>query len=83
MAAALELDTRIKEVMAQVLDIDARLIDDDYAREETSTWDSLSHLRLVTALEDSFGIKFTMKEVEEMQRFGAIRERIAAHLQNR
>lgn len=83
MTTALELDTRIKEVMAEVLDIDPMLIDDNYSREETSTWDSLNHLRLITALEEAFGVKFTMQEVEEMQSYGLLKERIAAHLQAR
>ena len=83
MPSALDLDTRIKEVMAEVLEIDPRRIDDNYSREEASTWDSLNHLRLITALEEALGVKFTMQEVEEMQRYGQIRERTAAHLQAR
>ena len=81
MGTALELDSRIKEVMAEVLDLDPMLIDDNFSRDEASSWDSLSHLRLVTALEEAFGIKFTMKDVEEMSRFGVIRDRIAGRLQ--
>ena len=83
MPSALDLDTRIKEVMAEVLEIDPLRIDDDYSREEASTWDSLNHLRLITALEEALGVKFTMQEVEEMQRYGQIRERTAAHFQAR
>lgn len=81
MGTALELDSRIKEVMAEVLDLDPMLIDDNFSRDEASSWDSLSHLRLVTALEEAFGVKFTMKDVEEMSRFGVIRDRIAGRLQ--
>lgn len=83
MPSAPDLETRIKEVMAEVLEIDPMRIDDNYSREETSTWDSLNHLRLITALEEALGVKFTMQEVEEMQRYGQIRERIVAHLQAR
>ena len=83
MPSALDLDSRIKEVMAEVLEIDPMGIDDNYSREEASTWDSLNHLRLITALEEALGIKFTMQEVEEMQCYGQIRERITAHFQAR
>jgi acyl carrier protein len=83
MPNVLDPDTRIKQVMAEVLDIDPMLIDDNYSREETSTWDSLNHLRLITALEEALGVKFTMQEVEEMRCYGQIRERVAAHLQAR
>ena len=81
MGSALELDTRIKEVMAEVLDLDPSVIDDNFSRDEASSWDSLSHLRLVTALEEAFGVKLTMKDVEEMSRYGVIRDRIAGRLQ--
>lgn len=81
MGTALELDTRIKEVMAEVLDLDPKDIDDSFSRDEASSWDSLSHLRLVTALEEAFGVRFTMKDVEEMSRYGVIRDRIAGRLQ--
>lgn len=83
MQSALDLDTRIKEVMAEVLEIDPMRIDDSCSREETSTWDSLNHLRLITALEEALGVTFTMQEVEEMQRYGQIRERAEAHLRAR
>ncbi|HEX7180329.1 MAG TPA: acyl carrier protein [Thermoanaerobaculia bacterium] len=81
MGTALELETRIKGVMAEVLDLDPGVIDDNFSRHEASSWDSLSHLRLVTALEEAFGVKLTMKDVEEMSRYGVIRERIAGRLQ--
>ena len=35
----------------------------DMARESTTQWDSLSHLRLMTALEDEFGVSLTMDEI--------------------
>lgn len=34
------------------------------SRHEDDRWDSLSHLRLITALEESFSIRLTMEEIE-------------------
>jgi len=74
------LDARIREVMAGVLDVAPEAIGDGFARADSSRWDSLNHLRLVTALEAAFGIRFTMREVPELARFEAIRQAVAGRL---
>lgn len=67
--------------MAGVLDVDAGEIDDGFRRDDASAWDSMNHLRLISALEEAFGIRFTMKEVGEMESFGDVRQRVAERLQ--
>jgi len=49
-----------------------------FARDASPAWDSLGHLRLITALEEEFGTRFTMKEVGELDRFGKLRDRLSA-----
>jgi acyl carrier protein len=39
----------------------------------------MAHLRLITAVEQAFGLKFTMKEIEEIRSYGDLRARIAAN----
>lgn len=72
---------RIREVMAEVLDISPETIEDGFRRDEATTWDSMNHLRLISALEEAFGIKFTMREVGEMESFADVRRRVAERLQ--
>jgi len=76
-------DARIKEVLAGVLDLDPARIPDSFMRHDAASWDSLNHLRLVTALEEAFGIKLTMREVGEMESFAAVRDRVRSHLNGR
>jgi acyl carrier protein len=76
-----EVDRQIREVMAGVLDVDAEALDDGFRRDDASAWDSMNHLRLISALEEAFGIRFTMKEVGEMESFGDVRQRVAERLQ--
>lgn len=73
-------DRRIKEVMAEVLEIDPAVIQEGFHRDDAPAWDSLNHLRMVTALEETFGIRFTMKEVGEMERFDTIRRLVSERL---
>jgi acyl carrier protein len=76
-----ELDRRIREVMAGIFDADPEEIGDGYRRDDASAWDSMNHLRLISALEEAFGIRFTMKEVGEIESFGDVRQRVAERLQ--
>lgn len=77
-----DVDRRIRDVMAEVFEVDPAAIGDGFHRDDAPGWDSLNHLRMVSALEETFGIRFTMKEVGEMERYATIRrlvlERLAA-----
>ncbi|MFL6292281.1 MAG: acyl carrier protein [Thermoanaerobaculia bacterium] len=75
-----EVDSRIREVMAGVLDVEEAAIGDGFRRDDAGAWDSMNHLRLISALEEAFGIRFTMKEVGEMGSFGDLRQRVAERL---
>lgn len=73
-------ERRIKEVMAEVLEIEPAAIGEGFHRDDAPAWDSLNHLRMISALEEAFGIRFTMKEVGEMERFDTIRRLVSARL---
>ena len=76
-----QVDSQVREVMAGVLDVEPEAIDDGFRRDDASAWDSMNHLRLISALEEAFGIRFTMKEVGEMESFGDVRQKVAERLQ--
>jgi acyl carrier protein len=79
MNTALDMEIRLREIVADVLDVDPQ-ITDDFSRDDESGWDSMAHLRLITAVEQAFGLKFTMQEIEEIRSYGDLRDRVAAHL---
>jgi acyl carrier protein len=61
------MEQRLRALIAEILDLPADAIQPDMRRSETEAWDSLSHLRLVTAIEETFGAKFTMDEIAQIQ----------------
>lgn len=83
MDTATELDGRIREVMADILEVEPGEIGDGFGRGDAPSWDSMNHLRMVSALEEAFGIQFTMKEVGEMERFDVIRRLVTERRQGR
>ena len=60
----------IRLTMEDVFDIDDLVISDATTAEDIEEWDSLSHIRLVVALERKFGIKFKNSEIEGLMNVG-------------
>jgi len=57
------MNERLKVLIAEILDMPPADIAPDMVRESTTEWDSLTHLRLITALEEEFGVALTMDEI--------------------
>ncbi len=70
---------RLKEVLADVLEIDEASITDDTAPDNVDTWDSMNGLVLVTELEAKFNIKFKMEEVTSVKCVGDIKAALQNH----
>jgi acyl carrier protein len=62
----------IRQIVSDVFDID---VDEADVTPETTAndieeWDSLSHIRLIVAVERKFKVKFTNAEIEQLSRVG-------------
>jgi acyl carrier protein len=60
----------IGEVMADVFDLDDLAITEATSAKDIEEWDSLSHIRLVVAIEREFNIKFSNSEIEGLKNVG-------------
>ena len=69
---------RVIEVVAAVLEVAPEEIDDSSARGDASGWTSLRHLQIIAALEEVFGVEFTVDEMVSMKTVGAIRGALQA-----
>lgn len=65
-----EIFKRLNEVFRDVFDDDSLTVTADTTAADIEDWDSLSHITLVSAVEDEFRMKFSMKEVVEMKNVG-------------
>ena len=66
------MNQRVKQVIADVLGLDVDAIADDLSRDNADSWDSLNHLRIVTALEQEFSITLSMDEIQEARSVGRL-----------
>ena len=54
---------RLQSLIAEMLDLPEDQITPQTQRADTENWDSLTHLQLVTAVENEFGVKLAMDEI--------------------
>ena len=52
------------------LDVDETIVTPDTTAKDIEEWDSLSHIRLLVAVERKFKVKFTNSEIEQLKRVG-------------
>ena len=66
------LEERIYAVLGSVFEVASHELGPDLSPETVAGWDSLKHLDLTLALEEEFGVSFTVGEISSMQSASAI-----------
>lgn len=61
------MNERLRALIAELLDLPSADVTPDMRRDEVEAWDSLNHLRLITAIETEFGATFSMDEIAQLQ----------------
>ena len=65
-----EVFEKINEVFRDVFEDDDITVTDATTAADIEDWDSLEHINLVNAIEQEFGIKFTMGQIVSMKNVG-------------
>jgi acyl carrier protein len=71
---------RLTEVFREIFDDDRLELRDEMVAADVEDWDSLNHVKLVVAIEESFGVEFSNREIAGWENVGDIRRAIAARL---
>lgn len=74
-----DIGGRLREIMADILEVDPGAISADFGKEDARMWDSVRHLYLMTAVEEEFGIKLTMEQIVEVDSFDRLRRAVEMH----
>jgi acyl carrier protein len=72
-----EIMTRLNEIFIDVMDIDEVTLTDETTAADVEEWDSLSHVRLMVAVERAFGLKFSGSEISSLKKIGDLVNLIA------
>ena len=60
----------LRDIMADVFDVDDIAVNENTTAEDIEEWDSLSHIRLMVAIERRFAFKFKNSEIESLKNIG-------------
>lgn len=71
-----EIYEKLTEVFKDVFDDDSIELEDGTTADDIEDWDSLSHIMLLSAVEDEFAIKFDMKAIQGLKDVGAMADLI-------
>lgn len=63
---------QVRCVMSDVFAVPVCLVDKNSSPDTIETWDSMTHLNLVLALEEKFNLRLAPEEMESMRNLGQI-----------
>ena len=65
-----EIFERLNTVFQDVFDDEEITVNENTTADDIDDWDSLEHINLIAAVEQEFGMKFTMGQVVSMKNVG-------------
>ncbi|MBQ9644181.1 MAG: acyl carrier protein [Lachnospiraceae bacterium] len=65
-----EIYEKLNEVFRDVFDDEDITVGEETTAADIDGWDSLEHINLIAAVEQEFGVKFTMGQVVTMKNVG-------------
>jgi acyl carrier protein len=68
------MEEKIRSILAGILEIEPAGIGERFGPDSCPNWDSLSNLRIISALEQAFVLKLTWPEISSMTDFARIRD---------
>lgn len=66
------ISEKLKKVILAELELDDWDLQDDTTAGLVPGWDSLSHVRIISAVEDAFGVRFKTAEIVRLQSLGEL-----------
>ncbi len=70
--------TKLQNIFREVFDDELLQISDDTDPDTLKAWDSLGHIRLISAIEEELALSFTLDEIEAMTSVRQILATVAA-----
>lgn len=75
-----EIFEKLTDIFRDVFDDEGITLTEATTAADIEDWDSLTHITLLSAVEEEFGVKFGMKAVQNLKNVGELADLIAASL---
>jgi acyl carrier protein len=69
---------KLESLIAEVLDCDAALLSETSGRATDDRWDSLAHLNVISAVEETFDVVLSSAEMRDCNTVGLLRAFLSA-----
>ncbi len=66
------IDEKITEIFREVFNDNTIVINDEMTAADVDNWDSLTHMLMITKVEETFGVRFKLKELNKLKKVGDI-----------
>lgn len=76
----MNLNIVLQNIFREVFDDDELAILDSSSKDNIMEWDSVAHVKLVLAIEDTLNIRFSLDEVTLISSVGDFKESINKHI---
>ncbi len=64
----------LEELIGSILEIDPQDVTDATSQTTLSSWDSMAHINLITAMEEVYNVSFSVDEIQAIKSVGDARQ---------
>lgn len=75
-----EIVEKLTQVFQEVFSDSALVINEEMTSNDVEKWDSLTHMLMISNVEECFGVKFKLKELNKLKRVGDIIDTLSEKL---
>lgn len=65
-----EVFERLNKVFREIFDDETITLNDNTTADDIDGWDSLTHINVIFAVQEEFGVKFSVKDIIAMRNVG-------------
>lgn len=65
-----EIISKLTEIFREVFNDDSIVLRDDMTASDVDSWDSLTHMLMITKVEETLNIKFKLRELNKLKQVG-------------
>ena len=76
-----EISEKLTAIFHEIFNDNSIVLRDDMTAADVENWDSLTHMLMITKVEEVFGIKFKLKELNKLKMVGDLISIIETKLQ--
>ena len=63
---------KLTSIFRKVFDDETIVLSDQMTANDIGSWDSLSHMLMITQVENAFSIKFSLREINKLKNVGTL-----------